>query len=50
MRTASDSWRSYGGYAAADKALEFVNYQVLQEYGRDMATVRGAIGRTWRPV
>ena len=43
-------WSSYGGYAAADKALEFVNYQVLREYGRDMATARGAIGRTWRPV
>jgi len=33
-------WSSYGGYAAARKALEFVNYDVLQEYGRDLAAAR----------
>ncbi len=33
-------WSSYGGYAAANKALEFVNYDVLKEYGRDMAVAR----------
>ena len=33
-------WSSYGGYVAASKALEFVNYEVLKEYGRDMAAAR----------
>ena len=33
-------WSSYGGYAAASKALEFVNYKVLKEYGPDMAGAR----------
>jgi hypothetical protein len=33
-------WSSYGGYAAANKALEFENYDVLKEYGRDMAAAR----------
>jgi putative transposase len=30
-------WSSYGGYAAAAKALEFVDYDVLDAYGRDLA-------------
>ncbi|NLX95055.1 MAG: transposase [Rhodopirellula sp.] len=33
-------WSSYGGYAAAKNALEFVNYDVLREYGPDMAAAR----------
>ena len=33
-------WSSYGGYAAADKAQEFVRYEVLKEYGRDPASAR----------
>ena len=33
-------WSSYGGYATANKALEFVNYAVLKEYGRDLAAAR----------
>ena len=43
-------WSSYGGYAAASKALEFVNYEVLKEYGRDMAGRGATIGRTSRLV
>jgi putative transposase len=34
------SWSSYGGYAAAAKAQEFVTYDVLKEYGRDLAAAR----------
>ena len=33
-------WSSYGGYAAAAKAQEFVSDDVLQEYGRDLAAAR----------
>ena len=33
-------WSSYGGYAAAGKAQEFVTYDVLKEYGRDQAMAR----------
>ena len=33
-------WSSYGGYAAAAQAQEFVNYEVLREYGRDLAAAR----------
>ena len=33
-------WSSYGGYVAAGKALEFMNYDVLKEYGRDLAAAR----------
>jgi len=36
----SYAWSSYGGYAALAKAQEFVNYDVLQEYGRDRAEAR----------
>ena len=34
------AWSSYGGYAAAAKAQEFVNYNVLREYGRDLTAAR----------
>lgn len=34
------AWSSYGGYAVAGKAEEFVTYDVLQEYGRDAAQAR----------
>ncbi len=34
------SWSSYGGYAAATKAQEFVSYDVLKEYGGDLAAAR----------
>ena len=33
-------WSSYGGYVAESKALEFVNYAVLKDYGREMAAAR----------
>ena len=33
-------WSSYGGYVAAEKAQEFVSYDVLQEYGSDQAAAR----------
>ena len=33
-------WSSYGGYAAAARAEEFVTYDVLKEYGRDAAEAR----------
>ena len=33
-------WSSYGGYAAATKAQEFVSYAVLKEYGRDLTAAR----------
>ncbi len=33
-------WSSYAGYAAAAKAQEFVTYDVLEEYGRDLAAAR----------
>jgi len=33
-------WSSYPGYADARKALEFVSYDVLKEYGRDRAEAR----------
>jgi REP element-mobilizing transposase RayT len=39
-RLAAYRWSSYGGYAAAAKALEFVNYDVLNAYGRDLAGAR----------
>ncbi len=34
------AWSSYGGYAAASKAQEFVIYDVLKEYGRDLSAAR----------
>jgi REP element-mobilizing transposase RayT len=34
------AWSSYGGYVAANKALDFVNYEVLKEYGRNMTAAR----------
>ena len=51
------AWSSYGGYAAAAKAEEFVTYDVLKEYGRDLllarrhyrGTSRHACWRTTRP-
>src|SRR5271157_1116855 len=33
-------WSSYGGYVAARKALEFMNYEVLKECGHDLAGAR----------
>jgi len=33
-------WSSYGGYALARKAQEFVRYDVLKEYGRDLSAAR----------
>lgn len=33
-------WSSYGGYASAAKALEFVTYDVLKEYGSDLSAAR----------
>ena len=33
-------WSSYAGYVAAEKAQEFVSYDVLKEYGGDQATAR----------
>jgi putative transposase len=33
-------WSSYAGYVAAEMVQEFVNYDVLKEYGRDQATAR----------
>ena len=33
-------WSSYGGYAAAAKAQEFVTYDVLKEYGNDLSSAR----------
>ena len=33
-------WSSYGGYVAASKAQEFMSYDVLQEYGRDLVAAR----------
>ena len=33
-------WSSYGGYIKESKALEFVDYAVLKDYGRDMAAAR----------
>jgi REP element-mobilizing transposase RayT len=34
------AWSSYGGYAAATKAQEFVTYDVLKEYGRGLVAAR----------
>ena len=34
------AWSSYGGYTAAAKAEEFVTYDVLKEYGRDLTAAR----------
>lgn len=34
------AWSSYGGYTATSKIQEFVTYDVLQEYGRDLAVAR----------
>lgn len=39
-RLESYAWSSYGGYAAAAKAQEFVTYDVLKEYGSDLSTAR----------
>ena len=39
-RLESYPWSSYGGYVAAEKAQEFVRYDVLKEYGRDQAEAR----------
>jgi REP element-mobilizing transposase RayT len=39
-RLESYPWSSYGGYVAAEKAQEFVSYEVLKEYGRDQALAR----------
>ncbi len=39
-RLEGHAWSSYGGYVAESKALEFVNYAVLKDYGRDMAAAR----------
>ncbi len=39
-RLESYCWSSHGGYAAAGKALEFVQYDVLRQYGRDMGEAR----------
>jgi len=39
-RLASYPWSSYGGYVAAEKAQEFVSYEVLKEYGRDQGRAR----------
>lgn len=33
-------WSSYGGYASAAQAQEFVNYDVLREYGRNLTASR----------
>jgi len=33
-------WSSYRGYVAAEKAEEFVSYEVLKEYGRDQGVAR----------
>ena len=33
-------WSSYSGYVTAEKVQEFVNYDVLKEFGRDQATAR----------
>lgn len=33
-------WSSYGGYAAAAEAQEFVTYDVLKEYGSDLSAAR----------
>ncbi len=33
-------WSSYGGYATAVKAQEFVSYDVLKEYRRDLTAAR----------
>jgi len=33
-------WSSYGGYAAASKAQEFVTYDVLKEYGSALSAAR----------
>ena len=33
-------WSSYAGYVTAEKVQEFVNYDVLKEYGRDQAAAR----------
>ena len=33
-------WSSYGGYAAAAEAQEFVTYDVLKEYGSDLSSAR----------
>ena len=40
QRLEAYAWSSYGGYAAAGKAEEFVSYEVLKEYGRDTAEAR----------
>ncbi len=33
-------WSSYRGYVAAEKAEEFVSYEMLKEYGRDRGVAR----------
>ena len=43
-RLESYPWSSYGGYVAAEKAEEFVSYDVLKEYGRDQAAARHHYG------
>jgi len=43
-RLAAYRWSSYGGYVAAAKAQEFVNYEVLKEYGRDLPAARRQYG------
>ena len=39
-RLEAHAWSSYGGYAVATQAEEFVSYKVLKEYGRDLTAAR----------
>jgi REP element-mobilizing transposase RayT len=43
-RLLSYRWSSFGGYCAAAKAEEFVNYDVLKEYGADVSAARRQYG------
>ena len=40
QRLAAHRWSSYRGYVSASQAEEFVSYDVLREYGRDLPAAR----------
>ena len=47
-RLRSYRWSSYPGYVAADRSEDFVTYDVLREYGRDLGAARRRTGRMSR--
>jgi len=44
-RLAAYPWSSYGGYAVAAEAQEFVTYDVLKECGSDLSLARRTVPR-----